>query len=46
MKKYRMLMCLVRLLLEALPFLSRRIELLLSCSMRFSTTPYPCDNRK
>ncbi len=46
MKKHRMLMCLVRMLLEALPFLSRRIELLLSCSMRFSTIPYPCDSKK
>jgi hypothetical protein len=29
MKKYRMLMCFVRLLLEAFPFFSKRIELLL-----------------
>jgi hypothetical protein len=45
-KKYRILMCLVRLLLEALPFRSRRIELLLSCNSRFSMIPYPCDSRK
>jgi hypothetical protein len=30
MNKYRMLMCFVRLLLEAFPFFSKRIELLLS----------------
>ena len=30
MKKYRKLMCLVRLLLDAFPFFSRRMELLLS----------------
>ena len=30
MKKYRMLMCLVRFVLEALPFFSKRIALLLS----------------
>ncbi len=46
MKKYWMLMCLVRLLLKALPFHSNRIKLLLSCNSKFSTIPYPCDNRK
>ena len=45
-KKYRMLICLVRLPLEALPFRSNRIELLLSCNNKFSMIPYPCDNRK
>ncbi len=46
MKKYWMLICLVRLLVKALPFCSNRIELLLSCSSKLSTIPYPCDNRK
>ena len=34
------------LLLKALPFCSRRMELLLSCNSRFSIIPHPCDNRK
>jgi hypothetical protein len=46
MKKYRILICLVHLLLEAFPFCSRRIELLLSCNSRFSTIPYPCDSSR
>jgi hypothetical protein len=41
MKKYQVLMCLVRLPLDALPFLSNRLELLLSFSKRFWVTPYP-----
>jgi len=45
-KKYRMLICLVRVPLEALPFCSSRIELLLSCNNKFSMIPNPCDNRK
>jgi hypothetical protein len=43
--QYRMLICL-RLPLEALPFCSSRIELLLSCNNLFSMIPYPCDNSK
>ena len=45
-EEYRMLICLVPLLLKALPFCSRRIEHLLSCNSRFSIIPHPCDNRK
>jgi hypothetical protein len=41
-KKYRMLMCFMRLLLEAFPFLSKRIELLLSWNKTLSLKPYPC----
>ena len=39
--KYRIFICLVRLLLEAFPFLYRRIELLLSWNKTLSKTPYP-----
>jgi hypothetical protein len=35
-------MCFVRLLLEAFPFFSKRIELLLSWNKTLSLTPYPC----
>ena len=38
--KYRIFMCLMRLLLEAFTFLSRRIELLLSLNKTFSKTLY------
>jgi hypothetical protein len=41
-KKYRMLMCFVRFLLEAFTFFSKRIELLLSWNKTLSLTPYPC----
>ena len=40
MKKYQILMCLVFLPLDALPFLSNRMELLLSCCKRFWVRPH------
>ncbi len=46
MKKYRMLMCHVHLRLDALPFFSNSMELLLSCNKRFWVTPYPWATRK
>ncbi len=39
-------MCRVRLPLDAFPFLSNSIELLLSCNKRFTVTPYPWAIRK
>ncbi len=41
MKKYHLLICLVCLPLDALPFLSNRMELILSFSKRFWVTPFP-----
>ena len=46
MKKLWILICLMCLPLDAFPFLYNSIELLLSCKIRFSTTPYPCSRRK
>jgi hypothetical protein len=40
--KYGMLMCFVRLLLEALPFYSKIMELLLYWNKTLSLTSYPC----
>jgi hypothetical protein len=37
-KKYRMFICFVRLLLQAFPFFSKIIELLLSCNKMLSLT--------
>ena len=47
MKKYQILMCRVCSPLDALPFLSKSMALLLlSCSKRFWVTPYPWAVRK
>ena len=45
-KKYLTLICFVLLLLEALPFVSRRMALLLSWYITFSLTWYPWASRK